>query len=355
MQKSSGNFTVDYLATKKVTKSLYDYFSINSERELLDKLGCDYYYLSCRDLSQNECSTTFYKGDRIKISGDKRTCPLGITWRRGAFDDKFGADEAISGLLDSPEITEKDIVEMKLPTPGDYDFSGLLKECEAFDDKIIIGGLWSAIHGDSYRLMGYENFLLNIAMNRDLVKTLVNRMTDFYLKMNEHYFETLKGKMDIFFMGNDFGSQNGLLISLEDWHYLYYENYKLLVEQAHRYGFKVMIHSCGSIAPLLPYFIELGVDIVDPVQITAQDMDPEVLVEKYGKDLCFHGAIDTQSVLPHQGVEEVRDHVIRLVNTLNRYGSFIAAPSNNIMQGTPPENIEAVYDTLKELRDIRHL
>lgn len=336
----------DYLATRQVTDTLLDYFSLKNERELLDKLECDFYYLSFRDLSQNESCVPFYRGPELKFSEDERICPLGIKWKRTAYNDKFGVDEARKGALPGFSTTEQDVLKLRLPKAAWFDFSLLAEECESFADKIIVGGLWSGIHGDSYRLMGYEEFLLNFAMNKELIKMLVDKMTDFYLELNNRYFEALKGKMEIFFMGNDFGSQNGLLISKEDWYEVYYENYKKLINLAHSYDLSVMVHSCGSIEPLLPWFIELGVDIVDPVQLTASSMEPSVLAEKYGKDICFHGAIDTQQILPYGSTEEVKEHVLSLIDKLNTGNNYIAAPANNIMPGTPARNIEMAYETL---------
>ena len=200
-------------------------------------------------------------------------------------------------------------------------------------------------------MMGYENCLLNIAMNMPLLNVLIDKMTEFYLEANRRYFDVVKGKMDIFFIGNDFGTQSGLLMSEQDWKELYYQNYKLLIDLAHQYGFKVMVHSCGGIEPLLPYFVELGVDIIDPVQITSSGMDPVVLSEKYGGDLIFHGAVDTQNALPFGTPFEVYDHSMDLIQKLNTNGNYIIAPSNNFMPGTPPINIVEVYKAAKDHND----
>ncbi len=159
-------------------------------------------------------------------------------------------------------------------------------------------------------------------------------------------------------MGNDFGSQNGLLISEEDWVDIYYDNYKKLIDFAHGYGFKVMVHSCGSIETLIPYLIKLGVDILDPVQITTKDMDPASLSSKYGKNMVFHGAVDTQNILPFGTLDEVKYHCSELIEKLNVRGNYIVAPSNNFLPGTPCRNIMTVYDTVKSLKrklqDIKH-
>ncbi len=340
----------DYLATKQVREETMKHLGINTERELLDELGVDFYYLSFRDMSQNESCLPYYKGPELFMDENERFCPFGIKWRRGAGDDKFGVDEAKEGPFSKFDTTEEDILAHNWPKPEWFDFTPLAQECDSFSDKIIVGGLWSGVHGDSNRMMGYENFLLNIAMNKPLLKVLVNRMTKFYLETNRQYFEAVKGKMDIFFMGNDFGAQNGLLISEEDWADLFYDNYKKLIDLAHSYGFKVMVHSCGGIEPLLPRFIELGVDLIDPVQTTAQGMKPEKLAEKFGEKLVFHGALDTQNIFPYGTPEQVEEHTKDFISKLNTNGNFVACPSNNFMPGTPSENIVKAYRVINNLK-----
>ena len=334
----------DFLAPKQVRDELAEFMEVKSERELLDLLDVDFYYLSFRDISQNECGMKYYKGPALTVSEKERTCPFGIKWHRKVGDDKFGVDESFGGPFSGDDITEKDILNFTWPSPGDFDFSPLRDECKLNEDRIIVGGLWSAIQGDSSRMMGFENYLLNTAMNRTLIKTLVNRVTDFYLEANIKYFEAVKGKMDVFFMGNDFGSQNGLLMSEEDWLDIYYENYRKLINLAHDYGFRVMVHSCGSIVPLIPHFIKLGVDILDPVQITAGGMDPNFLCQEYGKDIVFHGAVDTQNILPFGSPGDVTAHCTELISLFNVYGKYILAPSNNILPGTPCRNIISIYE-----------
>lgn len=344
----------DFLAPRQVRHEMADFLQVKTERELLDRLGTDFYYLSCRDISQNECCQKYFNGRPLFLSETERECPFGIRWHRKVRDDKFGVDETITGPFTADNITGEEIDNFKWPSPEQFDFSALSKECDEFSDKIIVGGLWSAIQGDTSRMMGFENFLLNIALNRPLIKTLVDRVTEIYLELNRNYFEVVKGKMDVFFMGNDFGSQSGLLLSEEDWLDIYFDNYKKLIDFAHSYGFRVMVHSCGSIDALIPHFIKLGVDILDPVQVTTKNMEPESLSIKYGKDMVFHGAIDTQKVLPFGTTNEVKNHCSDLISKLNTHGNFIVAPSNNFMSGTPCRNIMTVYDTVKTLKPEYH-
>jgi len=338
---------IDYLAGPGISDKLMAHLGIKTERELLDHLKSDFYYLSFRDFSQNESFLPFYRGPKLPASEKERLCPYGIRWRRGAFQSKFKVDEAIEGpFIKDPTI--KDILSHQWPDPSWFDLYPLLKECEEFDDKIIIGGFWSAIFGDAYRMYGFEHFLVDILMNPEIIKTLVDRITDLYLELNEKLFNILKDKMDIFFMGNDFGTQQGLIMEEDLWLQFFYQNYKRLIDHAHANGYKVMVHSCGAIQQILPHFISLGIDIIDPVQTTATGMDPETLRDKFSKDLVFHGGIDTQKVLPKSNPDEVYRYTVEMINILGSNGGYIVASSNNINDDTPVENILSMYKAASE-------
>ena len=336
---------VDYLATAEVTENLKKYFGITTERELLDTIHSDFYYLSFRDISQNESLLPFYRGPKLSYNEKERVCPLGVRFHRKVLNDKFGADEAISGPFENIRSV-REILDHPWPKPDWFDLEPLIKESEDFSDKVIIGGFWSALFSHCFRMYGYQNFLMDMLMRPEFIKTLIDRTTEFYLEMNERMFSTLKGKMDIFYLGSDFGSQQGLLFSEESWMDLYYDNYKLLIDHAHSHGLKVMFHSCGSISPLLHYFIDLGVDILDPVQTTAANMEPQWLKDQFGKDIVFHGAIDTQHVLPNLSPEEVKEHTSETIRILGKNGGYIMAPCNNIQNDTPMENIAALYQAV---------
>jgi len=338
---------IDYLAHYKTDEKLKRYLGVQTEEELLERLGCDFYYLPGRDISQNEGFMRFYKGKPLDITERERTCPLGIRWQRGTYDHKFSVDEVIAGPLENAE-TEQDILRHNWPKASDFDFSPLQGECEAHSGKVIIGGLWTGIMGDSYRLHGFQNFLLNIALNPRMIKTLIDRMTEMYLELNDSIFSLLKGKLDIWFFGNDFGSQNGMLISPEMWYEFFFDNINKLAALAHSYGIKVMMHSCGAISDIIPWLMEAGVDILDPIQVTARDMDPDTLGQKFGGKIVFHGGVDTQQVLPNASPEEVKKHASHVISALNARGGYIFAPSQLLGPDIPVENILAMYETANE-------
>ena len=259
---------VDYVASRDFDDRIRRHLGVSTERELLDALGCDFYYLSVRDISQNETVAPIYRGPALRADERYRVCPLGIRYLRGQYDWKFGADECVGGALDRAE-SPQDVLRHRLPRPEWFDVEALGSECEEFGERVIIGGFWTAIFGNAYRLYGFERFLMDMALRPEVIKTLIASLTDFYLELDERLFAALKGKMDIFYFGNDFGSQQGLLFSEAMWTEFFAESYRKIIDLAHHHGLTVMVHSCGSIADILPHFVELGVDIIDPVQTAA--------------------------------------------------------------------------------------
>ena len=128
------------------------------------------------------------------------------------------------------------------------------------------------------------------------------------------------------------------------WYELFYDNIIRLTDLAHSYGLKVMMHSCGGIAELIPDLIEAGVDILDPIQVTATGMEPQSLANRFGGRIVFHGGIDTQGVLPFGTPEAVAAHAHEVAKTLGAKGGYIFAPSQILGPDIPTENIVAMYE-----------
>ena len=334
-------YMVDFMASAETEARLKCHFDINTENELLDILGSDFYYLSTRDISQNEGFLKCYK-TKLPCTETERICPLGIRWKRGAYDSKFSVDEAITGPLEKASVPAE-ILAHHYPVPGDFDFTSLLLEADANSDRVRVGGLWSGIMGDCYRMYGFQRFLIDIAEAPDMIHTLVDRMTETYLSLNDMYFQTLKGKMEIWFFGNDFGSQMGLLFNPDMWYDFFYDNIRRLCLLARTYGLKVMMHSCGGIRPIIPYLIKAGVDILDPVQTTASDMAPEELAEIFGGRIIFHGGMDTQQLLPYGSPRQVVEERDGLIRIFTRKGGYIMAPGQVLGRDVPIDNILAMY------------
>ncbi len=338
---------VDYLASAESDRRLRDHLNVSSESELLEQLGCDFYHLSGRDISQQEHFLPCWQGPQLESTESVRTCPLGITWQRREGIGKFDVEEAIKGPF-TLSSTSAEILAHRWPSAVDFDFEPLIAEAESNHERIVISGLWSGIFGDSYRMIGFDQFLLGLAMCPELLHTLVDRMTDMYLELNDRLFDQLRDRIDVWFFGNDFGSQQALLFSTSMWDDFFGENVRKLCALAHRYGLKVMMHSCGCVAPLLDRLVDAGVDMLDPVQTSAAGMEPKLLTDTYGNRLVFHGGIDTQHVLPTATPEEAAVHAREMLEAFQEAEGYIFAPSQVFQSDIPVENVVAVYQVVND-------
>ena len=206
----------------------------------------------------------------------------------------------------------------------------------------------TTFHMYSY-LRGFENWLLDMKTNPEFYHALADKIADIAIKISKRYFATVADYVDIIHYDEDMGSQISPLISIEDfrkfvkpWMKRYHDEISKLTNA------KFMLHSCGSVCPLINEFIEIGFDLLNPVQPRARNMEPERLKEKFGEKLCFLGGIDTQRLLPFGTVSEIRKEVNRVVSILGKTGGYIFATSNEIPAGVPPRNIVTLFEAAKE-------
>jgi len=221
------------------------------------------------------------------------------------------------------------------PDPDDYNYNQFLRECEEFADYAVCSGPWSSFLYVACELMGMENFLVSLVEKPKIAHLLLDKIVDFYCEVVKRMFEKAKNKIDIFFMGDDYGTQDGLLISLPLWRSFISPRLKRLISLAKSYGYKVMLHSCGSVRELIPDLIQLGVDILDPIQVRAKGMEIEKLKRDFGDNISFHGSIDTQYTLPFGSPEEVKIEVIQRLEKIAPGGGFCLAPSQVFLPEIP--------------------
>ena len=154
--------------------------------------------------------------------------------------------------------------------------------------------------------------------------------------------------VDILWCGDDFGGQQGMLLDPDTWRRIFKPRIRFMFEAFRKAspGIKLAWHSCGSIGPIIPDFIELGLDILNPIQPLARGMDPVCLKENFGRDLVFFGGIDVQELLPHGSPAKIRDEVKRRIEILGKDGGYIVAPAHNIQPDTPVENVSALFEAV---------
>jgi len=234
------------------------------------------------------------------------------------------------------------------PNPDWFDCSQIAEDCEKYEEYAILSGGWSPISDEACNLMGMEGFMVNMIEKPEIIHSVLDKTTDFYYELSRRIFEAAKGKIDIFFMGDDYGMQNGLLFSRKMWRKFLAPRLKRLYNLARRYNLKVMMHSCGSVKEIIPDLIELGVDVLDPIQVRAKNMNPYKLKEEFGDRLCLHGSIDTQRTLPFGSPQDVAREVKERIKFLAPGGGFILGPSQDFLPDIPTENIVTIYETARQ-------
>ena len=217
---------------------------------------------------------------------------------------------------------------------------------EAPEDSARMGIMWAAHFQDACSAFGMENALLTMMIAPEMFRAVIDRITDFYIRCGEIFYEATKGYLDAVLIGNDFGSQNGLLVAPEELREYVFPGTKRLVDQAKSYGLKVVHHSCGAIHPIVEDLFDLGIDVIHPIQAKARDMQAEKLKADFAGKGCFFGGVDAQHLLVNGTPEEVEADVKRLKEIFPT--GLILSPSHEaILPDINPANVEALFRAIK--------
>jgi uroporphyrinogen decarboxylase len=214
---------------------------------------------------------------------------------------------------------------------------------EAPEGKVILGMAWAAHFQDFCAAFGMENAMMNMLVAPELVHYVNDKIMAFYMKALRIFLDATKGKIHAILIGDDMGSQLDLMISPDMVREFVIPGAKQLIDLAHSYGVKVIYHSCGSIARIIPMLIEAGADAIHPIQALAAGMDAESLKERFGDKVSFCGGVDTQDLLPNGTPEDVRAEVRRL-RKLFPTGLIISPSHEAIQSDVPLANIKAMFD-----------
>ncbi len=202
----------------------------------------------------------------------------------------------------------------------------------------------------AFAMQGMDKFLLNMAMYPDFAEALLRKNLSLCKQLMENFLTEIGDNIDIIKIGDDLGAQNRLMISPKMYRKLLKPIHAELIRHIKKFTkAKIFFHTDGDVFDLIDDFIEIGVDILNPIQTSAGKMaNLEELKERYGKDLIFCGAVDTQHVLPHGTPKEVRQEMRRVINILGNDGGYMVASVHTIMHEVPPENILAMVDAVEE-------
>ena len=339
---------IDYWATAETNQRLLEHFGLTSQEELLQRLGVDFRY----------------------IEGPRYIGPELVVRPDGSVEDHWGvprvrvevgqgdAKGAYRDVLDFPLQHAACVEELrdypKWPSPDWFDYDVVREQVAAAraTGKVVVfmGDRTNRVAQlkPAMYLRGVEQILLDLIMAPEIAKYLFRRIGDFYLEYARRTFEAAGDGLDIFFMGDDFGTQNGLFMSPGMWRQFLRPGFDAFANLGKRHGYTVAHHSCGSIKPIIPDLIECGLDVLNPVQPEVHDMDRRELKARFGDRLTFHGSVSIQRTLPFGTPEDVRAEVRERFETLGSDGGFIFCTAHNIQADTPLENVLALFEAYGE-------
>jgi len=268
----------------------------------------------------------------------------------------------IKSPLDSTTISATEIHNHPWPVPDDIlRIKGLRQLAEQYrrDGKLVmIKSICAGMFEMSQRLRGMENALCDFLLSPDVVANLFDNLLDIKLRFWEMALNELGDIVDVVVETDDYGTQESQLISHETFKQIIKPRVSKLVafvkrklNSAKNNGEKgyFFLHSCGNVRPLIPDFIDMGIDIINPVHIRATGMDPVALKRDFGKDIVFWGGgVDTQSILPYGTPAEVADNVKQNTHALMADGGFVFTTIHNIQAEVPPQNIVAMLEAVQK-------
>lgn len=255
--------------------------------------------------------------------------------------------------FENENVTAKEIDNFNWPDPVDPGrFKGLREQAQYIrnntDYAIVINYQAVFIHISQY-MRGFTGWYEDLMLDPERSCYIFDRILDFYFKMGEQLFKEVGEYADVVICSDDISGQNGPLISPQLYRELIKPRQAKLFKFVHDHTkAKLLYHTCGTVIPFMDDLIEIGIDILNPVQVAAKDMDTKVLKSRYGNKVGFWGGIDTQKVLPFGSTEDVKSEVEKRISELGEDGGYVLNSVHNIQPGVKPENVVAMFNHAKQ-------
>lgn len=273
---------------------------------------------------------------------NKLTDPWGLEFDRAA-TSYFNYGHPLAGIEDHPEKLDA----YRAPSLDNMDllFDVAVADLKQYGAEFLMlvsgyNGIWEK----AYDLVGIEEFMYLLSLEPETAERLMDIITDYKVEIAR---ETVRRGFKIGHHGDDLGTQISTLISEEMFVKMLKPRIKRIFDVYTSAGIPKQMHSCGNITPFIPHLIDIGLDVLEPVQPC---MDIQFLKREYGKDLTFYGGVDTQELLAFKSPREVRDETLRTIQILGAGGGYICAPAQEIMNNVPPANVAALVGAIREAR-----
>ena len=330
---------VDFSARPEVCSALKKYLRLKDGESPEERLGADLRGIwPCIKKSAHEL---FYADPTIRAEGGIYYDIWGVGFRHNRTGMGSYMDLCASPLKNLASVKQLD----DYPWPGVdmWDYSGVYSQAKS-NERYWVWAHSRGIFEISWFMRGFEEFMMDLMTEPELASALMDRVQKYLTERAERILREGRGGIDMIEYNDDVGAQGGLLLRPETWRKFIKPRMASFISMCRGYGARVRYHSCGGIRPIIPDLIEIGVDVLNPVQTLAAGMEPEGLKKDFGKRITFNGGVDTQRLLVNSTPGEVKTEVKRLIEILGRGGGYILAPSHVFQSDVPVENIVSVYE-----------
>ena len=318
---------MDYWSTPEADDKLAKHLRVNSIDEARQQLHVD----------QPITVTGRYVGPALPPDTD----PFGCTFREIKYETGVYGEVA-SHPLAAYETVDEIRRDYAWPSPDWYDYSHLPKEIAGKEDRPIRGGGSEPFLRYCY-LRGLEQGMMDLVAAPDIVDYCLEVLFELAYQNTIRTYEAIPGQVMITYVAEDLGSQTDLLFSPEFIRRFLLPRMKRIMDLAHSAGACVFTHSDGAVRKIIPDLIDIGMDVLNPVQWRCAGMDREGLKKDFGDRVVFHAGVDNQYTIPFGTVEEVRQEVRDNLRILGDGGGYVLGPCHNIQSVGPAENVVAMY------------
>jgi len=346
----------DFAAVPEIWRKLGDYFETEDRAEILKHLDVD-----CRIVSYDSfCRPPDVNPRKVNMNASQERSSVGGMWRNTLADgsnvDIWGAhrkkvknpsgelEQFASFPLESARNIE-DLSKYNWPQAEWWNFSDLrsyidkLNDTSDYNIRYRLGSFFET----AWSLYNFEKFQLDLLLNPHMTQYVMDRIAEVHIQNLERVLELASDQIDIVYFYDDVATQNNLLISPELYEECIRGYHQKVIDLAAQYGVPTMMHCCGSVYPLIETFIQMGLKILNPIQPSADNMNPEKLAEDFGGRIAFHGGIDVQQFLPNASPEEVKEKVNYTSRILGKQGGYVLSGSHHLQADIPLENVLAMY------------
>ena len=281
----------------------------------------------------------------------------GVRKRRVAhFSPRLGREVGYAELVHSPLALAglQDLETYPWPDPADPGrYRGLAEEVRrrhaGTPYALVASAIGMGLFEQAQWLRGIENFLVDLCLHPQFARRLIQKILEFQVGVLERYLDIVGPFVEMVETSDDYGMQTGPMISPQLYRQFLQPGHRLLNKSIKdRTEAKIFLHSCGSISPLLEDLIGAGVEVINPVQPGAREMDSRELKRRFGARVVFHGGVDEQRVLPYGSEDEVREEVRSRIAAFGPGGGYVLAPAHNLQDDVPPQNVLVMFDAARE-------